>query len=81
MIENTGKRYEIGEPVQFEFTFTDRVLSGTAICRWSRHVDAPHHKLAVGLEFIQLDENSINYFLKFSEDKTLIPFIPSATMK
>jgi CheY-like chemotaxis protein len=81
VIDYSGKRYEIGETVHFNFTFNDRTLTGMAICRWFKHVDQAHHKLAVGLEFTKLTDQTLEFFLKFSKEYSLVSFIPSLPSK
>jgi CheY-like chemotaxis protein len=81
VIDHPGKRFEVGENVQFELKFSDRTFNGTAVCRWHKHVDQVNHKLAVGLEFVKLAGQSLDYFLNHSAEHPQVSFIPSLPLK
>lgn len=81
VIDHPGKRFEVGENVKFDLKFNDRIFNGTAVCRWHKHVDQVNHKLAVGLEFVTLADQSLDYFLNHSAEKPQVSFIPSLSLK
>ena len=67
---------ELGEVMRFRFTFSDSVLTGTAVCRWWSSQEKSN-LASVGLEFIQLSEESYQLLSKYWENDKLVPFIPS----
>jgi CheY-like chemotaxis protein len=69
-----GKKIELGEPLDFKISFTDLKLQGVVICRWVKQLDQAHHA-ELGLEFINLPVDSLNFFLHESRGKKLVPFI------
>lgn len=69
-----GKKIELGEPLDFKISFTDLELQGVVICRWVKQLDQAHHA-EIGLEFISLSGDSLEFFLKESRKKKLVPFI------
>ena len=81
VIDHPAKRFEVGENVQFELKFSDQTFNGTAVCRWHKHFDQVNHKLAVGLEFVKLAGQSLDYFLSHTAEKPQISFIPSLPLK
>lgn len=76
MIE-TPKRIEIGEHVNFEFEFQNKKFSGEAVCRWFKSSDRTNNRATIGLEFMHLNEHSLENFKGFGLDSKLVPYIPA----
>ena len=76
LIETT-KKIDIGEHVNFEFEFQNKKFSGEAVCRWFKLTDQGSNKATVGLEFMHLNDNSLENFKGYGMDSKLIPYIPS----
>lgn len=71
----SDKKIEVGEQVRFEFEYNFSHFSGTGICRWIKFVDLSQ---MVGIEFLNLSNDSLNHFKQICDGKHVIPFIPSS---
>lgn len=76
-VDTHGKKYDLGEVIDFNFKFTDLVLSGTGILRWIKLNDHQPGKVSMGIEFINLEETSLKFLLSHTSKKILKAFIPS----
>lgn len=75
-VDSNGSKCELGEVLKFDLKFKDTELKGTAVCRWWKPADEAN-KATVGLEFVQLSEPTLKYFLNYWKKHFLVPFIPS----
>jgi CheY-like chemotaxis protein len=75
-VETQGKRIDVGEALDFDFEYHDQKFSGQGICRWL-HTDPQAGKAVVGLEFMNLDQDSLANFGDLFEGKKVVPYIPS----
>ncbi len=76
-VDTGGKKIDIGELVNFNFDFQNEHFEGQAICRWLRQLDQGTHKAIIGLEFMNLNPQTLGQFQKINEGKTVVPYIPS----
>lgn len=77
-IETNGKRIDVGETVRFNFKHGTDVFEGEAACRWLRQTEQNGpHRAVIGLEFMNLDSQTLGRFQKINEGKTVVPYIPS----
>lgn len=68
-------KWNSGDLLQFNIKFEDIELLGTGICRWWKAKE--NSSLAtVGVEFVQLSDQTFNFFNRYWQDHTIIPFIP-----
>jgi len=77
-VDTKGKRIDVGEAVEFDFNYQDQKFSGQGICRWLRTNEQGSGKALMGLEFMNLDEKSRQFFGQMFEGKKVVPYIPSA---
>jgi CheY-like chemotaxis protein len=70
------QKYELGEALSFSLKFSDIVIKGVGIPRWSKLSDSDG-KLCMGIEFLKLEENSFKFLLGFWESPGL-SFIPKS---
>lgn len=73
--EISGRKFDIGQVILFNLKFLDRTLSGTAVCRWITVNEHHNGKVSIGLEFLKLDQESLDFFL--AQKISSHPFIPS----
>lgn len=72
-----GKKFDIGELVQFDFNYGNEHYEGNAVCRWLRQLDHGSNKAIIGLEFMNLNPQTLGQFQKINAGKTVVPYIPS----
>lgn len=76
-LEMTGRKFDLGEPVNFNFNFEDQIFEGSAVCRWFKQMDQGTNKAKIGLEFMNLDPQSLTQFKHICQSKKIIPYIPA----
>jgi CheY-like chemotaxis protein len=76
-VDTLGRRFDIGEQVSFDFVYQDHHFSGTGVCRWFKQVDHGPHKAMIGLEFMNLNDQSLASFEQMCAGKKIIPYIPA----
>lgn len=77
VLNNQDKKIENGDVIKFNVNFSDVTLDGTAVCRWFKPSDKNNYSY-VGLEFLNLNEKTLNYLLKYWKDHDkIVPFIPA----
>lgn len=76
-VELVGKKFDIGEAINFKFNFQDQVISGSGVCRWFKQADPGSNKGRVGIEFMNLDQSSLTLFLDQLRGKNIVPYIPA----
>jgi CheY-like chemotaxis protein len=77
-VETGGKRIDVGDAVEFEFDYDNHHISGRGICRWLRPATEGQSKSLVGLEFMNLDGESLSYLETLLRENPVVPYIPSA---
>lgn len=75
MMDMNSKRMDLNQVMKFQLQFTDVTLEGMAICRWWKVLEQSN-RTVMGLEFVYLNDSTLNYCLKFWESGPIIPFIP-----
>jgi CheY-like chemotaxis protein len=71
-------RIDINDRIQFDFKFTDVVVSGVGVCRWVRgHESVGHSSTYLGLEFFYLQKTSLDIVSGHIEQDKKLPFIPA----
>lgn len=75
-ISTEGKRYDIGEAVNFDV----ESFKGVGVCRWLRAVDNHSHRALMGIEFMSLNDPSLSYFKKIYQGEKFVPYIPSSNI-
>jgi CheY-like chemotaxis protein len=76
-VEMNGRKCDIGELVNFNFDYQDEHFAGSAVCRWFKQVDHGTNKAMIGLEFMNLNTQSLTQFQKLCEGKNIVPYIPA----
>ncbi|MCM2349932.1 MAG: response regulator [Bacteriovoracaceae bacterium] len=78
-ITDLGKRYEVGEVVNFNLHNGNGTLEGQGVCRWIkiREFKGQNHKVYMGLEFVSMKPDSLKHFKEMSSVHHLTPFIPN----
>lgn len=69
-------KWDTGDILSFNFKFNDVELLGTAVCRWWKSQENSS-KATLGLEFVQLSDQTYSFFHEYWKGHTIIPFIPS----
>lgn len=77
-VDTKGKRIDVGEAVEFDFEYDHKKFSGQGICRWLRVPDHSNGKAYMGLEFMNLDDESLSRFGQIVQSQKVVPYIPSA---
>ena len=77
-VSTLGKRYDVGEMVNFDLNFENNHLQGSGILRWFKPSDQASHKAILGLEFLNLDDPSLSFLQQKTHSSPVIPYIPSA---
>jgi CheY-like chemotaxis protein len=72
-----GKRFDVGELIRFSFDYGSDHYEGVGICRWVKAVDHSFEKAIMGIEFMNLSDQSIKSFQTMNSRKTTIPYIPA----
>lgn len=72
-----GKKFDIGELVHFDFDYENEHFEGEAVCRWLRQLDHGTNRAVIGLEFMNLNPQTLGQFQKINLGKTVVPYIPS----
>jgi CheY-like chemotaxis protein len=75
-LDTAAFKWDTGDVLNFNLKFQDVELLGTAICRWWKPQEHGN-KAILGLEFVQLSENTFNYFRNYWDHHNIVPFIPS----
>lgn len=76
-IDTKNKKIDIGEGVAFDFTYHDHKISGQGICRWLRSNDQGSGKVLMGLEFMNLDDETRELINQMVQGKKVVPYIPA----
>ena len=76
IVDTTSFKWDTGDLIKFKLKFQDVELAGTAICRWWKPQEHAN-KATFGLEFVQLEDTTFNYFQGYWKNHTIVPFIPS----
>lgn len=76
-VDTKGKRVDVGEAVKFDINYQNQKIAGEGICRWLR-VPENGGKPVMGVEFMKLDDQSLENFGSFVEGKKVVPYIPSS---
>lgn len=76
-VDLSGKKFDIGELVNFDFKVNNEQFEGSAVCRWFKQVDHGTNKAMIGLEFMNLNTQSLAQFQKICEGKYIVPYIPA----
>lgn len=71
-----ANKWDSGDLLNFNLRFQDVDLQGTAICRWWKSQENSS-KATFGLEFVQLSDETYDFFNHYWQGHTIIPFIPS----
>ncbi|MFW7379060.1 MAG: response regulator [Oligoflexus sp.] len=78
-IRSEGKLPRPGDLIHIKCNIEDRhsQIEGLAICRWlrNRHISNAHVR-GIGLEFMELNDESIVLVTKHAESHQMIPYIP-----
>lgn len=73
-----GRKFDIGESLRFSVKFSDLTLSGVGICRWAKINESMEGRQALGIEFVNLEKETLNFLLNhINSQDNLKPFIPS----
>ena len=72
-----GCKYELGEVIKIDLQFTDKKLSGQVICRWIKHPESHGGHICLGLEFMNLDQSSLDIVIANFHDGNTKALIPS----
>lgn len=75
-VDTGGRKIDIGESVQFKFDCQDEHFEGQGVCRWLRQLDPGTNKAIIGLEFMNLEPNSLGQFVRVNSQQ-MVPYIPS----
>lgn len=76
-LDTKGRRIDVGEAVKFDFNYHDQKFIGEGICRWLRFPDQGNGKAYMGLEFMNLEEDSLQNFGQMISGKRVVPYIPA----
>lgn len=74
-LDRPNQKISPGEIFNFNLKFNDAELLGAAVCRWYKPRENDL-KVALGLEFVQLSDDTFNYFRNYSEEHRIVPYIP-----
>ena len=77
-VSTLGKRFDVGELVNFDLDFENTHLHGSGILRWFKASEQTAHKAVLGLEFMNLDGPSLSFLQQKTHNQPVIPYIPSA---
>jgi CheY-like chemotaxis protein len=69
------KRIQIGEVLDFDLKFKDHHFKGTGICRWVK-LHEGSHQAALGLEFLNLVPETLEFFLDYWQHHPMIAYVP-----
>lgn len=76
-VELGGKKVDIGEHLKFKFTFEGKEYEGGGICRWFKQSETGSQKAKVGLEFLNLDSETLAQFQSVCAGKNIVAYIPA----
>jgi CheY-like chemotaxis protein len=76
-VDTTGKKFDVGELVKFNLDYQNEHFEGKAVCRWLRQLDGGSHRTIIGLEFMNLNPETLGRIQKINAGKTIVPYIPS----
>lgn len=71
------RRIDVGEVVNFDFNLHKMHFTGQGICRWVRSIDHSAHRAVVGIEFLNLENDTLRTFKDLFDGKYVVPYIPS----
>lgn len=74
---SNGCKYDVGEVLKLDLTFSDRKLTGVAVCRWIKHPEIHDGHIALGLEFMNLDRESLKLVIENFDAKKTKALIPA----
>jgi CheY-like chemotaxis protein len=74
-IEQKNILFEIGDDIKLDLILNNHYFVGVGICRWIKSVSESSVGL-VGIEFISLEDSSLNFFKALMKNTFTIPFIP-----
>lgn len=72
-----GKRFDISEVLDFKLDLDDRKISGTGMIRWKKNPEVHDGSLTIGLEFLNLDSESLAFELANFQSKKTKALIPT----
>lgn len=72
-----GKKFEINDVIGFEFTLSERILSGVGMVRWVRYSEHQDGKILMGLEFLSVDGEGHDFILENFHSKKTKALIPA----
>lgn len=72
-VDTHGKKFDIGDAVNFDFVVKGKEFRGQGVCRWVRPSESG--KTLMGIEFMNLTDPSLDKFRELSYGK--VPYIPS----
>lgn len=75
-VDSMNFKWDTGDILNFDLKFKDVELKGSAICRWWKPQEHTN-RATFGLEFIQLNDPTFNYFKDYWQSHIIVPFIPS----
>ena len=73
-------KWDTGDLLNFKLSFQDQELQGLAICRWWKSQDNAS-RATIGLEFVNLESKTYDYFQDYWQGHRIIPFIPSLEVR
>jgi CheY-like chemotaxis protein len=77
-IEAKERRVNIGEAVGFHFELYQHHFSGQGICRWLKNPEHNEGKSVIGLEFMNLDHESVALLGQLVKARNVVPYIPAS---
>lgn len=76
-----GTKFELGDVIKFNLKFDGVTLEGSAVCRWFKLGEQGSFKASLGIEFMHLSDESLNYLLDFWQNELPVSYIPSFEAK
>jgi CheY-like chemotaxis protein len=76
IIDSGNFNLGIGDILKFDIKFKDIEIKGSAVCRWWKTLNQ-EDKSVVGLEFLDFDQATYQYFNNYWDQHQIIPFIPA----
>lgn len=80
-VYEANERVDCSHNISFKLTFTDTVLEGVAQCRTKRPLTESSKKMAIALEFLFLENSSLDFFLNNCQQEDRIPYLPAIPNK
>jgi CheY-like chemotaxis protein len=73
-----GRRFDVGEAVDFNFKYENKTFQGTGVCRWLKVLDHQTHRALLGLEFMNLSGSTLQQFKQIYDSNKFVPYIPTS---